>query len=61
MANNSSGGIGFVGILTIVFIVLKLVNTINWSWIWVLSPIWISIGLVLLFLLAVIIFAIITK
>lgn len=38
----SSGGIGFVGLLTIVFITLKLVGVISWSWWWVLSPLWIS-------------------
>ena len=37
----STGGIGFTGLLTIVFIVLKLCGVIDWSWIWVLSPIWI--------------------
>lgn len=45
MSNNnsksSSGGIGFVGLLTILFIGLKLTNNIDWSWWWVLSPIWI--------------------
>jgi len=43
------GGIGFAGLLTIVFIVLKLTKVINWSWIWVLSPLWISfiIGVIL--------------
>lgn len=44
--NNSSSGIGFAGLLTIVFIVLKLLGKIDWSWWWVLSPIWISILLV---------------
>ena len=44
--NNTGGGIGFVGVLTIVFIVLKLLGKINWSWVWVLSPIWISAALV---------------
>ena len=44
----SNGGIGFVGLLTIVFIVLKLTNIITWSWIMVLSPIWISTLLVLI-------------
>ena len=44
--NNSSGGIGFAGLLTIVFIVLKLLDKVTWSWWWVLSPIWISILLV---------------
>lgn len=45
MSNNkssNSGGIGFVGLLTIVFITLKLCGVIQWSWLWVLSPIWIS-------------------
>lgn len=40
--NSTSGGIGFTGLLTIVFIVLKLCHVIEWSWLWVLSPIWIS-------------------
>ena len=36
------GGLGIVSVLTMVFIVLKLLGVIQWSWIWVLSPIWIS-------------------
>lgn len=39
---SASSGIGFVGLLTIVFIVLKLVGVIGWSWWWVLSPVWIT-------------------
>ena len=35
------GGLGIVSVLTIIFIVLKLLG-VKWSWIWVLSPIWIS-------------------
>lgn len=34
---------GFVGLLTILFIALKLTKVIAWSWIWVISPIWISV------------------
>ena len=30
-------------VLSLIFIVLKLLNLITWSWIWVLSPIWIGI------------------
>jgi hypothetical protein len=41
--SNSSNGVGFFGLLTIVFIVLKLLKVINWSWFWVLSPTIISI------------------
>lgn len=37
-----SGGIGFCGLLTIVFIILKLIKVICWSWLWVLSPLWIG-------------------
>ncbi len=46
--STNSGGIGFTGLLTIAFIVLKLTGYIDWSWWWVLSPIWISFLLVLL-------------
>lgn len=47
MADSNSGGIGFTGLLTIVFIVLKLTHVINWSWWWVVSPLWISLLLAL--------------
>lgn len=42
-----SGGIGFCGLLTIAFIVLKLTGYIDWSWWWVVSPIWIPIALII--------------
>ncbi len=45
---NNSNGIGFFGVLTIVFIVLKLVGTISWSWLWVLCPIWIPVAILVL-------------
>lgn len=51
-SNSSSGGIGFVGLLTIVFITLKLLGKISWSWWWVLSPIWIATGVVLALIVA---------
>lgn len=55
--NTNSGGIGFIGLLTILFIGLKLTGYITWSWWWVLSPLWIgfavAIGLMaLVFLIA---------
>ena len=43
---SSRGGIGFLGLLTLLFIALKLLGHIAWSWWWVLSPIWIT-GLVI--------------
>lgn len=56
---NQSGGIGFTGLLTILFIALKLLGIVNWSWWWVLSPIWISILLVLLIIAFVVVLALI--
>ena len=40
-------GMGFVGVLTLIFVVSKLTGNINWSWLWVLSPIWITALLLL--------------
>jgi len=54
MGNEMS--IGFTGLLTIVFIVLKLCKVIAWSWLWVLFPLWISlfIGLVIILIIVII-------
>lgn len=43
----TSGGIGFDSLLLLTFIILKLVGVINWSWWWVLSPIWIPVVLLM--------------
>jgi len=58
---SSSGGLSFTGALTILFIGLKLGHVINWSWWWVLSPIWISLSLVLFILAIVLTVAIIAE
>ena len=47
----SEGGIGFFGLLTIVFIILKLTGYINWSWWWVLSPVLIPIAFILILII----------
>lgn len=39
--NVTYSGIGFTSLLTILFIALKLMGVISWSWVWVLAPIWI--------------------
>ena len=44
---STNGGIGFLEALTILFIALKLTHVIDWSWWWVLAPIWIPIVVVL--------------
>ena len=41
--SSKSGGIGFIGVLQVAFIVLKLCKVIDWGWIWVLAPAWINI------------------
>lgn len=51
--SNSSSGVGISTILTIIFIVLKCLGVINWSWWWVLSPIWISWAIVLFVVLII--------
>ena len=53
-SNSSSGGIGFLGALTLVFIVLKLCGIIHWSWIWVLMPTLLPIILVLVVCLVIV-------
>lgn len=41
-------GLGFLEILLFIFITLKLTGVISWSWLWVLSPIWVPAGLIIL-------------
>jgi ABC-type nickel/cobalt efflux system permease component RcnA len=54
--NSNNNSIGFTSLLTVAFIVLKLCNVIDWTWFWVLSPLWISFGLgLILVIIAVII------
>lgn len=49
MANTTTvqrtGGVGFAGLLGLLFIALKLTGVIAWSWLWVLSPLWIPLAL----------------
>jgi hypothetical protein len=59
-SSNSSGGIGFFGLLGVAFIVLKLCNVITWPWIWVLSPLWVA-ALIWLAVIAIVIIATLSK
>ena len=52
--HSSAGGVGFSGLLTLVFIVLKLCHVIDWPWVMVLSPIWITLALILFILVVII-------
>lgn len=59
--DSKSDGIGFLGALTLIFIILKLCGIINWSWIWVLAPSWIPIFLAIAIIIVAIFIGIIKK
>lgn len=59
MSENTSSGISFTGALLLIFITLKLTNVIDWSWWWVLGPIWIPLLLAGLVIAAAVIIGII--
>lgn len=48
MDRKSTSSLGFCDVLLIVFIVLKLIGVINWSWVWVLAPLWIPVLIVII-------------
>lgn len=59
-----SGGIGFCGLLAIVFIALKLAGigaVANWSWWWVLSPLWIPIAVALVIIVLLLVLVVIAR
>ena len=49
---------GFANMLTIVFVTLKLTEVISWSWLWVLSPLWIQVLFGALILLTLMLIAV---
>lgn len=53
---NTNVGMSFFEVLTVIFVVLKLVGVINWPWLWVLAPLWIplSIIFVICFVIAIV-------
>lgn len=57
MSQEASGGAGIsvAGLLGVAFVVLKLCGVIDWPWLWVLSPFWISlvIGIIIFVVLAI--------
>jgi hypothetical protein len=58
MNKQTSEGLTLPTILLIIFIVLKLTNLITWSWLWVLSPLWITFGIWIAIILLFVIFKI---
>ena len=55
-----SGGIGFSGLLTVVFITLKLLGVIDWAWGWVLAPLWIVAAFVVFISICLMLWAVIS-
>lgn len=55
--NNTGRGIGVCSLLGVAFVILKLTNTIDWSWVWVTAPFWGPVALVF----ALLLFAVIIK
>ena len=58
-ASASSGGITFTGLLTLLFIGLKLTGYITWSWWWVLSPLWIPLAIFAVIVFVILVFSLI--
>ncbi len=48
---SSSSGVGFIDLLTVLFVGLKLTGHISWSWWWVFSPLWIPFLIVVILLI----------
>lgn len=53
----AAGGFPFLSILTLIFITLKLIGVITWSWWWVLAPLWIPLALVAAIFIAIMLVA----
>lgn len=56
MGKETTSGIGFGGILFIVFLILKLTNVIVWSWWWVTAPLWIPLAIAIVIFIFIVIF-----
>ena len=49
--SENNNGVGLLTVLTIVFVVLKLTDNIDWSWWWVLAPLWIPLAIICVLML----------
>lgn len=59
--SSSSSGMGILGVVQIVFITLKLIGVIDWSWPIVLVPLWISLGILAIWLIILLICALLGR
>ena len=44
----TNSGVGFAGLLTLLFVALKLTGCVSWHWFWIVSPLLIQMALGLL-------------
>lgn len=56
MNNNTRSSIGLLDVILVVNIILKLIGVINWSWWVVLWPLWVSIAIIIIFIIIVKVF-----
>ena len=61
VSTTSNVSLGFLEFLTLIFITLKLTGYIDWSWWWVLAPIWIQVGIFVAALLIMLLYYIFHK
>ena len=55
MENKSFINIGLPGLIFCIFLTLKLLNKIDWSWVWITSPLWSPIALIICFVVILLI------
>jgi FtsH-binding integral membrane protein len=58
-SSSSTSGLGFGGVLFIVFLVLKLTHVIDWSWWWVTAPLWVPACICILIFIGWVIYQIV--
>jgi hypothetical protein len=60
-SETSSGGISAAFALFLIFLVLKLVGLIDWSWWWVTCPLWIGFALIIAVLLVIVLIEVLSN
>lgn len=59
--SSSSGGVGVLGLMGVIFTGLKIAGVISWPWVWVLAPFWIPLALGVIFVLILLVIAAIAE
>jgi hypothetical protein len=59
-SSSTSSGMTLGGVVFVVFLILKLTNLIDWSWWWIVSPLWISAGFAFVLMLGLFLYSLLT-